>query len=66
MGNLHAKLDAKKFLRIHRSTIVNIERIKDIQLLFKGEYIISLTDGRRLRSSCGYRHELQPLLNQAR
>jgi two-component system LytT family response regulator len=66
MGNFHAKLDAKKFLRIHRSTIVNIERIKDIQPLFKGEYFITLTDGKRLRSSRGYRHELQPLLNQAR
>jgi len=66
MGAFHAKLDPKKFLRIHRSTIVNIERIKDLQPLFKGEYIISLTDGRRLRSSRGYRHELQPLLDQAR
>jgi len=66
MGNFHAKLDPKKFLRIHRSTIVNIERIKDLQPLFKGEYIISLTSGKRLRSSRGYRHELQLLLDQAR
>lgn len=66
MGNFHAELDAQKFLRIHRSTIVNIERIKDIRPLFKGEYVITLTTGRRLKSSRGYRHELQPLLDEAR
>jgi two-component system LytT family response regulator len=66
MGNFHAKLDAKKFLRIHRSTIVNIERIKDIQPLFKGEYVITLTSGKRLKSSRGCRRELKPLLDEAR
>ena len=66
MGDFHAKLDSQKFLRIHRSTIVNIERIKDIQPLFKGEYVITLTSGKRLKSSRGYRRELQPLLDEAR
>lgn len=66
MNNFHAKLDAKKFLRIHRSTIVNVERIKDIQPLFKGEYVITLTSGKRLKSSRGYRCELQSLLDEAR
>jgi two-component system LytT family response regulator len=66
MNNFYAELDAKKFLRIHRSTIINIERIKDIQPLFKGEYVITLTGGKRLRSSRGYRHELQSLLDEAR
>src|SRR4028118_1935680 len=36
MGNFYVKLDPKKFLRIHRSAIVNIDRIKDIKPLFKG------------------------------
>jgi two-component system, LytTR family, response regulator len=66
MGAFYAKLDFKKFLRIHRSTIVNIERIKDIKPLFKGEYVITLTSGKRLKSSRGYRHKLQPLLDEAR
>lgn len=66
MGNFHAKLNPQKFLRIHRSTIVNIERIKDIQPLFKGEYIITLTSGVRLKASRGYRRELQALLDEAR
>ena len=66
MGNFHAKLDPRIFLRIHRSTIVNIERIKDIQPLFKGEYVITLTSGKHLKASRGYRHEIQALLDEAR
>jgi two-component system LytT family response regulator len=66
MGNFHAKLDAQKFLRTHRSTIVNIERIKDIRPLSKGEYVITLTSGKSLKSSRGYRHALQRLLDEAR
>ncbi len=66
MGNFHAKLDSQKFLRIHRSTIVNIERIKDIEHLVKGDYIITLTSGIRLKASRGYRRELQALLDEAR
>jgi two-component system LytT family response regulator len=66
MGDFYAKLDSKKFLRIHRSTIVNIERIKDIQPLFKGEYIITLTSGIKLKSSRGYCRQLQTLLDEAR
>lgn len=66
MGEFHSKLDPRKFLRIHRSTIVNSERIKDIQPLFKGEYVVTLTTGKRLKSSRGYRHEIQSLLDDAR
>jgi len=66
MGNFHAKLDSQKFLRIHRSTIVNIERIKDIRPLVKGDYVITLTSGARLKASRGYRRELQALLDEAR
>jgi two-component system LytT family response regulator len=66
MGNFQAKLDPQKFLRIHRSAIVNIDRIKDIKPLFKGEYSVTLTNGKRLNSSRGYRHQLQKLLDEAR
>ncbi|MDQ3797859.1 MAG: LytTR family DNA-binding domain-containing protein [Acidobacteriota bacterium] len=66
MSSFHAKLDSRKFLRIHRSTIVNIDRVKDIRPLFKGEYVITLTGGKRLKSSRGYRRELQTLLDEAR
>lgn len=66
MGDFHAKLNPKKFLRIHRSTIINIERIKDIQPLLKGEYVVALTNGKRLRASRGYRPVIQALLDEAR
>ncbi|HYP29971.1 MAG TPA: LytTR family DNA-binding domain-containing protein [Blastocatellia bacterium] len=66
MGNFHAKLDSQKFLRIHRSTIVNIDRIKEIRPLFKGDYVITLTSGIRLKVSRGYRRGLQALLDEAR
>lgn len=66
MTRLHARLDPKKFLRIHRSIIVNIESIKDVQPLFNGAYIVTLTSGKRLKSSRGYRSELQSLLDEAR
>jgi two-component system LytT family response regulator len=66
MGNFHAKLDPQKFLRIHRSTIVNIERIKDIRPLYKGEYVVTLTSGISLKASRGYRNGLRPLLDGAR
>jgi two-component system, LytTR family, response regulator len=66
MGNFHAKLDPQIFLRIHRSTIVNIERITEIRPLYKGEYVITLNSGISLKASRGYRRELQSLLDEAR
>jgi len=66
MGNFYAILNPQKFLRIHRSTIVNIERIKDIRPVYKGEYVITLTSGISLKASRGYRHEIQSLVDQAR
>ena len=66
MGNFHASLNPQKFLRIHRSTIVNIERIKDIRPVYKGEYVITLTSGISLKASRGYRHQIQSLVDQAR
>lgn len=62
MNDLEAKLNPEKFLRIHRSSIVNIERVKDIQPLFKGEYVLTLKDGKQLKVSRSYRDRLQALL----
>ena len=50
----------------YRSTIVNIERVKEIRPLYKGEYVVTLTSGTTLKASRGYRHELQALLDEAR
>jgi two-component system LytT family response regulator len=61
MNGLEARLDPEKFLRIHRSTIVNIERIQELQPWFHGDYVVLLRDGTKLTLSRGYRQKLQDL-----
>lgn len=65
MGGLEARLDPQKFLRIHRSTIVNLERIKELQPWFHGEYQVVLRDGTKLTLSRSYRDSLQELLGKS-
>jgi two-component system, LytTR family, response regulator len=62
MQSLEARLDPDRFLRIHRSTIVNLERIKELQPWFGGEYVVILRDGRKLTLSRTYRARVQQLL----
>lgn len=65
MGNLEERLDAKRFIRIHRSTIVNIDRVKKLSPSFAGEYAVILHDGTKLRLSRGYHERLQELMRNA-
>ena len=65
MNAFEARLDPEKFLRIHRSTIVNIERIKEVQPWFKGEYVVTLRDGTELSLSRTYRDKLRQFLAQS-
>jgi two-component system, LytTR family, response regulator len=65
MNAFEARLDPEKFLRIHRSTIVNIERIKEVQQWFKGEYVVTLRDGTELSLSRTYRDKLRQFLAQS-
>ncbi|MFQ5570125.1 MAG: LytR/AlgR family response regulator transcription factor [Rhodothermales bacterium] len=65
MAGLEARLDPDRFLRIHRSTIVNLDRIKALQPLYNGEYVFTLHDGTRLQSSRSYRDRVHALLNEA-
>ena len=53
------RLDPKKFLRIHRSAIVNIERIKELHPWFNGDYAVILRDGTQLTLSSSYRDRLK-------
>lgn len=53
MNGILTQLDASKFLRIHRATIVNIERIKEMHPWFNGEYKIILTTNAQLVMSRG-------------
>lgn len=64
MKALAAQLDPTRFLRIHRSTIVNLERVKELQPMFKGEYVIVLLDGTELKLSRGYRDHLEARLGR--
>ncbi len=65
MISLEARLDAEKFFRIHRSRIVNMERIQELQPWFNGEYVVILRNGTRLTLSRGYREKLQERLGKA-
>ena len=64
MAALESKLPPQKFMRISRSTIVNVERIKEMHPMFHGEYAIILQDGTKLTLSRGYREKLQQLLGK--
>ncbi|MGE0440576.1 MAG: LytR/AlgR family response regulator transcription factor [Gemmatimonadales bacterium] len=56
-------LDPALFRRIHRSTVVNLNAIREIQPWFAGDCVVILTDGQKLRLSRTYRDQLiQPLL----
>jgi len=63
MNSLEQKLDPAQFVRVHRSRIINIRQIKQLQPLFRGEYDIMLQDGTRLESGRGYRDRLQKLFS---
>lgn len=65
MNRLAAKLDNDKFLRIHRSSLVNIERIKELQPLFSGDYVVILRDGQQLTLSRSYRDKLLELFENS-
>lgn len=58
MKTLETQLDPGRFVRIHRSTIVNIERVRELQQMFKGDYVVILHDGTELKLSRGYRDHL--------
>jgi two-component system, LytTR family, response regulator len=66
MTALEAKLDPMDFVRIHRSTIVRVDRIRELEPLFQGDYVVILENGTRLTSSRGYREKLQDLLQGSR
>jgi two-component system LytT family response regulator len=58
MADLERQLDPAQFTRIHRSTIVNLDRVREIRPEWHGEYEVALTTGATLRLSRGYRDRL--------
>jgi two-component system LytT family response regulator len=64
IGTLETQLDPKKFLRIHRSTIVQIDRIRELHPYFQGEHYLILRDGTQLTLSRSYQKRLQELFGR--
>jgi two-component system LytT family response regulator len=62
MNALEVKLDPEQFIRIHRSIMVNITQIKELQPAFHGDHVVILASGKELPVSRNYRGKLQELL----
>jgi two-component system LytT family response regulator len=62
MHNLERGLDPDQFIRVHRSAIVNIDRIRELQQMFNGEYSVVLNNGTELKLSRSYRERIQAAL----
>jgi two-component system LytT family response regulator len=62
MKGIETKLDPDRFVRIHRSIIVNTDRIRELQPWFHGEYVLILLDGTRLTSSRNFDDGLKRML----
>jgi len=61
MNTLEKSLDPELFLRIHRSVMVNVSRIRELQPVMHGEYVVTLVDGVRLQSGRMYSEKLKAL-----
>jgi len=64
MTALEGRLPSDRFMRISRSTIVNVERIQELQPMFHGEYIVVLKNGAKLTLSRSYRDKLDQLMGR--
>jgi len=64
LSRLEQRLPAGRFLRVHRSTIVNVDRVKEIQPWFQGDWVLILHDGTRLTTGRSYRQRLQAFIDE--
>jgi DNA-binding LytR/AlgR family response regulator len=62
MKNMESRLDGERFVRIHRSAIVNVDHIRELQPWFHGEYVVLLQDGTRLMASRVFSDRLTRLI----
>ena len=61
MDELEKQLDPRQFYRVHRSAIVNIDRVREIHPLFRGDCALILAGGQRLKLSRSRRREFEKL-----
>ena len=64
LGRLEQRLPGEKFLRIHRGAMINVDRIKEIQPWFHGDYVVVLTTGARITSGRSYRERLRGFVDR--
>ena len=64
MSELESKLDSSIFQRIHRSTIVNVERVEKVSSHINGEFYLTLTGGSSLKMSRSYKHKVKRFFSQ--
>ena len=64
MNALETRLDPARFFRVHRSAIVNLDRVRELQPYFRGEHVVILQDGTRLKLSRVRREKLEAALHQ--
>ncbi|MBX7219211.1 MAG: LytTR family DNA-binding domain-containing protein [Blastocatellia bacterium] len=57
LGRFESQLNPRKFTRIHRQTIVNIDRVQELQALFHGDYRVILSSGAEVTMSRSFRRE---------
>jgi two-component system, LytTR family, response regulator len=64
MNGIESSLNPQMFARIHRAVTVNLDRIKELQPWFAGDYVVILRDGRQLKLSRTYREQLQARMHR--
>jgi two-component system LytT family response regulator len=62
MKSIESRLDPDVFVRVHRSAIVNIDRVATLEPYFHGEYVVVMRDGSKLTSSRSHSGRLRALL----
>jgi two-component system LytT family response regulator len=65
LARLEHRLPSSSFLRIHRSTLVNVDRIREFQPWFQGDWVAILADGTRLTTGRSYRARVREFLDRA-
>ena len=63
LKELEERLDPSRFLRIHRSVLVNLDRVRELRPMFHGEYQVLLDDGTELTSSRGLKETLRKVMD---
>jgi two-component system LytT family response regulator len=66
LKRLEPRLAPHGFVRVHRSAIVNVDRIKELEPWFHGEYVVILKDGTKLTSSAAHSEALHRIIDAAK